>query len=99
MSLESHRSRTLWELAGFFSRLGFAAFGGPAAHIAMMEQEAVRKRGWLTHEAFLDLLGACNLIPGPSSTESGFPVLSTGSPIVTAAKNLLPFAFYYLLCL
>jgi len=59
----------LRELATFFLRLGFTAFGGPAAHIALMEQEAVRRRGWLSREAFLDLLGACNLIPGPSSTQ------------------------------
>ncbi len=60
---------SLGELAAFFLRLGFTAFGGPAAHIALMEQEAVRRRNWLSHEAFLDLLGACNLIPGPSSTQ------------------------------
>lgn len=69
MSQELHRSQRLWELSGFFTRLGLTAFGGPAAHIAMMEQEAVRKRQWMTHEAFLDLLGAVNLIPGPSSTQ------------------------------
>src|SRR5205814_3874006 len=62
-------STTLRELAWLFGKLGFTAFGGPAAHIAMMEDEVVRRRGWLTRERFLDLLGATNLIPGPNSTE------------------------------
>jgi chromate transporter len=57
------------ELALIFLRLGTTAFGGPAAHIALMEQEFVRRRGWLTHEEFLDMIGAANLVPGPSSTE------------------------------
>ena len=52
-----------------FGRLGATAFGGPAAHIALMEDELVRRRGWVTRERFLDLLGAANLIPGPNSTE------------------------------
>ncbi len=59
----------LRELAILFLRLGVTAFGGPAAHIAMMEDEVVRRRKWLTSERFLDLLGATNLIPGPNSTE------------------------------
>ncbi len=59
----------LTELAWLFLRLGTTAFGGPAAHIAMMEQEVVRERKWISHEEFLDLLGATNLIPGPNSTE------------------------------
>jgi len=60
---------TLRELALFFLRLGTTASGGPAAHIAMMEDEVVRRRQWVPREKFLDLLGAANLIPGPSSTE------------------------------
>lgn len=59
----------LAELAWLFLKLGTIAFGGPAAHIAMMEDEVVRRRQWLTREEFLDLLGATNLIPGPNSTE------------------------------
>jgi chromate transporter len=60
---------SLRELALFFLRLGITAFGGPAAHIAIMEDELVRRRKWLTREKFLDLLGASSLIPGPSSSE------------------------------
>jgi chromate transporter len=63
------RLRELRDLAGFFLRLGCTAFGGPAAHVALMEREAVVRRRWLTREAFLDQLGATNLIPGPSSTQ------------------------------
>lgn len=57
------------ELAGLFLQLGILGFGGPNAHIAMMEDEVVTKRQWLSREHFLDLLGATNLIPGPNSTE------------------------------
>lgn len=59
----------LRELALLFLKLGTVAFGGPAAHIAMMEDEVVRRRGWLSQEEFLDMLGVTNLIPGPNSTE------------------------------
>ncbi len=65
----SAQRTSLRELARVFGKLGFTAFGGPAAHTAMMEDEVVRRRGWLTHAQFLDLLSATNLIPGPSSTE------------------------------
>ena len=57
------------EIVWLFMRLGATSFGGPAAHIALMEREVVQRRGWLTHEQFLDMLGATNLIPGPNSTE------------------------------
>ncbi|MCP3141672.1 chromate transporter [Pyxidicoccus xibeiensis] len=63
------RATALKELALLFLRLGTTAFGGPAAHIAMMEDEVVRRRKWLTRDEFVDLLGATNLIPGPNSTE------------------------------
>ena len=59
----------LIELALAFLRLGLTAFGGPAAHIALMEEEFVRRRRWISHERFLDVLGASYLIPGPTSTE------------------------------
>jgi chromate transporter len=60
---------TLAEVAKEFLRLGFVAYGGPAAHVAMMEEQFVRRRRWLTRERFLDLVGAVSLLPGPSSTE------------------------------
>ena len=68
-SVSEKKQVPLLELALFFLRLGTTAFGGPAAHIAMMEGELVRRRHWLSREKFLDLLGASNLIPGPSSSE------------------------------
>src|SRR5262245_8741036 len=60
---------SLWELALVFLRLGVSSFGGPAVHIANMNDEFVKRRRWLTSEEFLDLLGATNMIPGPNSTE------------------------------
>jgi chromate transporter len=63
------RGTPLREIAWLFLKLGTTAFGGPAAHIAMMDHEVVRRRGWLTRDRFLDYVGATNLIPGPNSTE------------------------------
>jgi chromate transporter len=71
-AIGSNRATTrtpLSELATLFLRLGATAFGGPAAHIAMMEDEVVQRRRWLTRDQFLDYLGATNLIPGQNSTE------------------------------
>lgn len=59
----------LADVVKLFLKLGFTAFGGPAAHIGIMHDEVVTRRKWLTDEEFLDLLGATNLIPGPNSTE------------------------------
>jgi chromate transporter len=67
-SFSGQRGR-LKEVATLFLKLGFTAFGGPAAHIGMMHDEVVKRRKWLDEQEFLDLLGATNLIPGPNSTE------------------------------
>ena len=66
---QENRQKRLLSLAGLFLKLGFTAFGGPAAHIAMLEDEVVTRRPWVTRQHFLDLIGATNLIPGPNSTE------------------------------
>jgi len=62
-------NNNLGEVIRLFLRLGFTAFGGPAAHIAMMHDEVVVRRRWLEEQHFLDLVGVTNLIPGPNSTE------------------------------
>lgn len=77
----------LAEVATLFLKLGFTAFGGPAAHIAIMHDEVVSRREWLTDEQFLDLLGATNLIPGPNSTEMAIHIgyVRAGWPGLIAA--------------
>ncbi len=106
MTADHDRSTPLRELAFLFLKLGTIAFGGPAAHIAMMEEEVVRHRRWLTHDEFLDLLGATNLIPGPNSTEmaihighrqAGWPGLLVAgtSFILPAALIVTAFAWAY----
>jgi chromate transporter len=67
--ISEHKVSPLREIAVLFLKLGVIGFGGPAAHIALMESEVVKRRHWLSHQEFLDLLGATNLIPGPNSTE------------------------------
>src|SRR5579859_5188455 len=66
---DTRRTGGAGEVAALFLRLGFTAFGGPAAHIAMMREEVVRRRQWVSEQRFLDLMGIANLIPGPTSTE------------------------------
>lgn len=87
---------SLLELAQLFLKLGMVAFGGPPAHIAMMEDEVVSRRGWLTREQFLDFLGATNLIPGPNSTEMAIHVgrVRAGFPglLVAGTSFILPSA-------
>src|SRR5438105_15230107 len=96
----------LAEVALLFLKLGCTAFGGPAAHIAMMRHEVVQRRKWLDEQRFLDLLGATNLIPGPNSTEmtihlgylrAGWPGLIAGGVcfIVPAMVSVLAFAWAY----
>jgi chromate transporter len=90
------KENRLGEIAVAFLRLGFIAFGGAVAHIALMEEEFVRRRGWLSREEFVDRVGAVNLLPGPSSTEmaiclgqlrGGFPGL-----LIAGAAFILPSA-------
>jgi len=79
-----------------FGRLGATAFGGPAAHVALMREEVVRRRGWVDDGRFLDLLGATNLIPGPNSTELaihiGFERAGWRGLIVAGLAFILPAA-------
>jgi chromate transporter len=93
------RSAELRGLALLFGKLGLIGFGGPAAHIALMRDEVVRRRGWLSDEEFLDLVGAVNLLPGPNSTElaihigerrAGVPgLLVAGACLILPAPQLV----------
>jgi chromate transporter len=67
--MQTTPTESLGEVIRLFLRLGFTAFGGPAAHIAMMHDEVVTRRKWITEQYFLDMVGATNLVPGPNSTE------------------------------
>ena len=93
----SDKRTTLAQLAFLFLKLGTIAFGGPAAHIAMMEDEVVRRRKWISREDFLDLLGATNLIPGPNSTEMAIHIghrrAGWAGLIVAGSCFILPAAF------
>lgn len=91
---ETARLSRLGEVIAVFGKLGIIGFGGPAAHIALMDDEVVRKRGWITRDHFLDLLAATNLVPGPNSTEMAIHLgyLRAGWPglIVGGAAFILP---------
>src|SRR5512139_2770532 len=113
MAREGHRfrmvrsfSQRLTEVARLFLKLGMTGFGGPAAHIAMMHDETVKRRKWLSDQEFLDLVGATNLIPGPNSTEmaihvgylrAGWPGLILGGLcfIVPAMLIVMALAWLY----
>jgi chromate transporter len=94
--------KALREVAALFLKLGIVGVGGPAAHIALMRDEVVRKRSWLTEAEFLDLLGATNLIPGPNSTELAIHIgrLRAGWPglLIAGTSFIVPaFAIVFVL--
>ena len=95
------KTRRLGEVAVLFFKLGAISFGGPAAHIALMEQEAVNKRGWLGRDHFLDLLATTNLVPGPNAVElashigfvrAGWPGLVVGGAAFVVPAFLISLA-------
>lgn len=96
IGIQSPLRERLSALVLLFLKLGAIGFGGPAAHIALMEDEVVRKRRWLTRQQFLDMLGMTNLIPGPNSTEMainvGFARAGWAGLAVAGASFILPAA-------
>ena len=92
--VEQPLSQRSTELAALFLKLGITAFGGPAAHIAMMHDEVVKRRKWMSDQEFLDMLGATNLIPGPNSTEMaihiGFRRAGWAGLVIGGACFILP---------
>lgn len=91
------KETSLRELAQLFLKLGTVAFGGPAAHIAMMQDEVVDRRAWFSRQRFLDLVGATNLIPGPNSTELaihiGYERAGWAGLLVAGSSFILPAMF------
>lgn len=87
----------LWQLFTLFGKLGTLGFGGPAAHIAFMEEEVVERRKWMSRQHFLDLVGATNLIPGPNSTEMaihvGYHRYGIAGLLVAGLSFLIPSVF------
>jgi len=101
-SIIQPRSSALREVARLFLKLGLVAFGGPAAHIALMRDEVVRRRGWMSDEEFLDAVGAVNLLPGPNSTELALHIgrrqAGVAGLLVAGACFILPPVALVLLC-
>lgn len=95
-------SPALREIAGLFTKLGLVGFGGPAAHIALMREEVVRRRGWMSDQEFLDLAGAVSLLPGPNSTEMALHIgrrrAGTAGLVVAGACFILPSMLLVLGC-
>jgi len=91
------KETSLKEIAQLFLKLGTVAFGGPAAHIAMMQDEVVDRRAWFSRQRFLDLVGATNLIPGPNSTELaihiGYERAGWAGLLVAGSSFILPAMF------
>lgn len=90
---EAETAPSATEVAKLFFKLGCIGFGGPAAHIALMRQETVQRRGWIDEQQYLDLVGAANLMPGPSSTQVAFAIgrsVAGWRGILAAATFILP---------